>query len=83
MNMTRDAGYYWIRILVYIVVSICVGSVFYDVGASTAYTAIMSRINCGGFMTGFMMIMAVGGFPSFIEEIKVHNHVIKKMRSNK
>ncbi|XP_010651815.1 ABC transporter G family member 12 isoform X2 [Vitis vinifera] len=70
VNMSRDAGYYWIRILVYTVLSICVGTVFYDVGASTGYTAIMSRVNCGGFITGFMTIMAVGGFPSFIEEIK-------------
>ncbi|RVX20051.1 ABC transporter G family member 15 [Vitis vinifera] len=73
VNMSRDAGYYWIRILVYTVLSICVGTVFYDVGASTGYTAIMSRVNCGGFITGFMTIMAVGGFPSFIEEIKVFN----------
>ncbi|KAJ9699243.1 hypothetical protein PVL29_008039 [Vitis rotundifolia] len=73
VNMSRDAGYYWIRILVYTVLSICVGTVFYDVGASTGYTAIMGRVNCGGFITGFMTIMAVGGFPSFIEEIKVFN----------
>ena len=73
VNMSRDAGYHWIRIVVYIVLSICVGSVFYDVGGSTAYTDIMSRVNCGGFITGFMTTMAVGGFPSLIEEIKVNN----------
>ena len=78
MNMTRDAGYYWIRILVYILLSICVGTVFYDAGDGTSYSAIMNRINCGGFVTGFMSIMAIGGFPSFIEEIKVYNHIIGK-----
>lgn len=80
LNMTRDWGYYWIRILVYIALSISIGTIFFDVGASRAYTDIMSRVNCGGFITGFMTIMAVGGFPSLIEEIKVDSHIIGKTK---
>lgn len=71
--MSRDFGYYWLRIIVYIVVSICVGSVFHDVG--TDYHAILARGACGGFISGFMTFMSIGGFPSFIEEMKV-NRVI-------
>ncbi|KAG6438451.1 hypothetical protein SASPL_103394 [Salvia splendens] len=70
-NMSRDFGYYWLRILIYIMVSLCVGSVFHDVGSG--YHAIMARGACGGFVSGFMTFMAIGGFPSFIEEIKVFN----------
>ncbi|KAF5748736.1 ABC transporter G family member 12-like isoform X2 [Tripterygium wilfordii] len=69
VNMSRDVGYYWARIAVYIVVSICVGTIFYDVGYS--YTAILARVSCGAFITGFMTFMSIGGFPSFIEEMKV------------
>ncbi|XP_057797819.1 ABC transporter G family member 15-like isoform X2 [Salvia miltiorrhiza] len=68
-NMCRDFGYYWLRILIYIVVSLCVGSVFHDIGSG--YHAILARGACGGFVSGFMTFMAIGGFPSFIEEIKV------------
>ncbi|KAI3449992.1 hypothetical protein Pfo_006657 [Paulownia fortunei] len=68
-NMSRDFGYYWLRILVFIVVSICVGSVFHDVGSN--YHAILARGACGGFISGFMTFMTIGGFPSFIEEMKV------------
>ncbi|KAL3828210.1 hypothetical protein ACJIZ3_017012 [Penstemon smallii] len=68
-NMSRDFGYYWLRILVYIVVSICVGSVFYNVGSN--YNAILARGSCGGFISGFMTFMTIGGFPSFIEEMKI------------
>lgn len=68
-NMSRDFGYYWLRVLIYIVVSICVGSVFHDVGSS--YHSILARGACGGFIFGFMTFMTIGGFPSFIEEIKV------------
>ncbi|KAK6937184.1 ABC transporter family G domain [Dillenia turbinata] len=69
VNMSRDFGYYWLRIVIYIVVSICVGSIYYDVG--TGYTAILARGACGGFVSGFMTFMSIGGFPSFIEEMKV------------
>ncbi|KAL8099593.1 hypothetical protein AgCh_032015 [Apium graveolens] len=69
VNMNRDIGYYWSRIVIYIVVSLCVGTIYYDVG--TGYTAILARGACGGFITGFMTFMSIGGFPSFIEEMKV------------
>lgn len=69
INMCRDIGYYWTRIVSYIVVSISVGTIFYDVGYS--YTSILARVSCGGFITGFMTFMSIGGFPSFLEEMKV------------
>lgn len=69
VNMSRDIGYYWLRIIIYTVVSICVGTIFFNVG--TGYTAILARGACGGFISGFMTFMSIGGFPSFIEEMKV------------
>ncbi|KAG2671136.1 hypothetical protein I3760_14G119300 [Carya illinoinensis] len=69
VNMSRDVGYYWLRIIIYIVVSICVGTIYFDIGYS--YTSILARGACGGFVTGFMTFMSIGGFPSFIEEMKV------------
>ncbi|KAH9608789.1 hypothetical protein KSS87_019682 [Heliosperma pusillum] len=71
VNMSRDVGYYWLRIFIYIVVSLCVGTIYWDVG--TGYTAILARGACGGFISGFMTFMSIGGFPSFIEEMKVFN----------
>ncbi|CAH2036397.1 unnamed protein product [Thlaspi arvense] len=69
INMSRDLGYYWIRIGVYVVLSICVGSVFFNVGKN--HKNVMSTAACGGFMAGFMTFMSIGGFQSFIEEMKV------------
>ncbi|KAM3398496.1 ABC transporter G family member 15 isoform X1 [Capsicum galapagoense] len=68
-NMNRDFGYYWLRIIVYIILSICVGTVFYDVG--TGHNAVIARGACAGFISGFMTFMSIGGFPSFIEEMKI------------
>ncbi|PKI57730.1 hypothetical protein CRG98_021797 [Punica granatum] len=69
VNMSRDIGYYWLRIVIYVVVSISVGTVFFDVG--TSFNAIFARGSCGAFISGFMTFMSIGGFPSFIEEMKV------------
>ncbi|XP_050223015.1 ABC transporter G family member 15-like [Mercurialis annua] len=69
INMWRDLGYYWVRIGIYLALSICVGTVFQNVG--TGFTAILARGACGGFISGFMTFLSIGGFPSFIEELKV------------
>lgn len=74
VNMSRDIGYYWLRVVIYIAVSICVGTIYYDVG--TGYSAILARGACGGFVSGFMTFMSIGGFPSFIEEMKASIHTI-------
>ncbi|GLJ39572.1 hypothetical protein SUGI_0808540 [Cryptomeria japonica] len=69
INMTRDIGYYWLRVIIYILVALCVGTIYFDVG--TGYTAILARSSCGAFVSGFMTFMSIGGFPSFIEDMKV------------
>ncbi|XP_021277890.1 ABC transporter G family member 13 isoform X2 [Herrania umbratica] len=69
VNMSRDLGYYWLRIAIYVALSICVGTIFFNIG--TNYNAILARGACGGFVSGFMTFMSIGGFPSFIEELKV------------
>lgn len=71
-NMCRDIGYYWLRIMIYIVVSLCVGSIYFNVGNS--YNAIWARASCGAFISGFMSFMSIGGFPSFVEEVLVFYH---------
>ncbi|CAA0813228.1 ABC transporter G family member 15 [Striga hermonthica] len=69
VNMCRDSGYYWSRLVTYTIVSLCVGTLFYDVG--TSYTAIFARRGCAGFMVCFISFMSAGGFQSFVEEMKV------------
>ncbi|RWW02091.1 hypothetical protein BHE74_00039495 [Ensete ventricosum] len=34
VNMYRDLGYYWLRLAIYIMLCLCIGTVFYDVGLS-------------------------------------------------
>ncbi|KAI7727978.1 hypothetical protein M8C21_002823 [Ambrosia artemisiifolia] len=68
-NMYRDIGYYWLRLGIYIALGIAVGTVFYDLGSG--FASINPRISMLMFVSSFLTILAIGGFPSFMEEIKV------------
>ncbi|KAK4749050.1 hypothetical protein SAY87_026499 [Trapa incisa] len=69
INMSRDFGYYWLRLLIYTVVTICIGTIYLNVG--TSYDSILARGACASFVFGFMTFMSIGGFPSFVEDMKV------------
>ncbi|XP_020212782.1 ABC transporter G family member 15 [Cajanus cajan] len=69
LNMTRDIGYYWLRIIFYIMVGVTVGTLFYHIG--TGNNSILARGKCVSFIYGFMICLSCGGLPFFIEELKV------------
>lgn len=68
-NMKRDITYYWFRLFVYVILSICVGTIYYKVGHS--YDAIQARAGMFIFITAFLTFMGVVSFPSFIEDMKI------------
>ncbi|WVZ59802.1 hypothetical protein U9M48_009900 [Paspalum notatum var. saurae] len=69
LNMHRDIGYYWMRLAVYMGIGICLGTIFYQVGYS--YSSIQSRCEVMMYTTALLTFMAIGGFPSFVEDVKV------------
>ncbi|CAN6211009.1 unnamed protein product [Urochloa humidicola] len=69
VNMYRDLGYYWLRFAIYIMLCLCVGTIFYDVGHS--YGSIQARGSMLNFVAAFLTFMAIGGFPSFVEDMKI------------
>ncbi|XP_048573095.1 ABC transporter G family member 1-like [Triticum urartu] len=69
INMHRDIGYYWMRFGVYLGMGICIGTVFYQLG--NTYSSIQSRCEVIMYMIILVTFMAVGGFPSFVEDVKV------------
>uniref|UniRef100_A0A7C8YK39 ABC transporter domain-containing protein n=2 Tax=Opuntia streptacantha TaxID=393608 RepID=A0A7C8YK39_OPUST len=69
VNMYRDLGYYWLRLAIYVGLCLCLGTIFYDVGHS--YQSIQARVSAMSFVGGLLTFMAIGGFPSFVEDMKV------------
>ena len=41
VNMYRDLGYYWLRLVIYVVLSLGLGTIYHDVGSS--YNTIQVR----------------------------------------
>ncbi|KDP40918.1 hypothetical protein JCGZ_24917 [Jatropha curcas] len=69
VNMYRDLGYYWLRLAIYIMLGLGLGSVFYSIGSG--YSSIQARGSLLMFIASLLTIMAIGGFPSFVEDMKV------------
>ncbi|KAJ1702586.1 hypothetical protein LUZ63_002365 [Rhynchospora breviuscula] len=69
VNMYRDLGYYWLRLAIYIALCICDGTIFHNIGHS--YGSIQARGSMLMFVASFLTFMAIGGFPSFVEDMKV------------
>ncbi|KAJ8453183.1 hypothetical protein Cgig2_008067 [Carnegiea gigantea] len=69
VNMHRDLGYYWLRLAIYVALCLCVGTLFHDIGHS--YGSIQARGSMLMFVSAFLTFMAIGGFPSFVEDMKI------------
>ncbi|KAL5699377.1 ATP-binding cassette sub- G member 1 [Ranunculus cassubicifolius] len=69
VNMYRDLGYYWLRLAIYIALCLCVGTIYYDIGLT--YGSIQARGAMLMFVAAFLTFMAIGGFPSFVEDMKI------------
>ncbi|XP_019171626.1 PREDICTED: ABC transporter G family member 11-like isoform X3 [Ipomoea nil] len=69
LNMYRDLGYYWLRLAIYIIMGVGLGLMYKDIGRS--YTSIQARCSVIMFVASFLTFMAIGGFPSFVEDMKV------------
>ncbi|KAJ4967458.1 hypothetical protein NE237_019307 [Protea cynaroides] len=69
VNMNRDLGYYWLRFGIYIAVCLCLGTIFCNIGYT--YGSIQARCSILMFVASFITFMAISGFPSFVEEMKI------------
>ncbi|MED6125857.1 hypothetical protein PIB30_072542 [Stylosanthes scabra] len=69
VNMSRDLGYYWLRLAIYIALAISLATVFYRL--DTTYASIKDRASLLAFISTFITFMSIGGFPSFVEDMKV------------
>ncbi|XP_023764734.1 ABC transporter G family member 1 [Lactuca sativa] len=69
INMYRDLGYYWLRLTIYIGLGFALGTLFFQIGSG--FGSINARVSMIMYVSSFLTILAIGGFPSLVEEIKV------------
>ncbi|KAF4373711.1 hypothetical protein G4B88_030054 [Cannabis sativa] len=68
-NMYRDLGYYWFRLVIYIGLAIGLGTIFCNIGHSDG--SVEARASLIMYVASFLTFMTIGGFPSFVEDMKV------------
>ncbi|KAB1199046.1 ABC transporter G family member 11 [Morella rubra] len=68
INMSRDFGYYWLRLVIYIVVTICIGTIYLNIG--TSYNSILvfqrERLNGHYGVTAFVISNTLSAMPFLI-----------------
>ncbi|XP_062026054.1 ABC transporter G family member 1-like [Rosa rugosa] len=69
VNMYRDLGYYWLRLAIYIAMCLCVGTIYHEIDST--FDSIQDRASMLMFVAAFLTFMAIGGFPSFVEDMKI------------
>ncbi|XP_058758834.1 ABC transporter G family member 1-like [Vicia villosa] len=69
VNMFRDLGYYWLRLGIYIALAISLATVFNNLDKS--FGSIQDRGSFLMFVFSFLTFMTIGGFPSYVEDMKV------------
>ncbi|KAF7850862.1 hypothetical protein BT93_L4947 [Corymbia citriodora subsp. variegata] len=70
INMYRDIGYSWLRIMFYVLSSISAGTLYLDIGYDN--WAIIDRGKCVSFIYGLVACLSSGGVPFFDEELKAY-----------
>ncbi|XVE49524.1 hypothetical protein DITRI_Ditri01bG0089500 [Diplodiscus trichospermus] len=69
INMYRDKSYYWLRLPILIVLALGIVSLFTPLRRS--FPSIQARGALIIFLPLFLAFLTLGGFPSFVEEMKV------------
>jgi len=70
LNMSRDFGYFWLRLVLYMLLMICIGTTFSHLG-HTLYS-VRVRVAAIFISVAFTSFMSIGGFPPHIREIKLY-----------
>lgn len=78
LNACRDIGVFWIRMGIYIALSVALGTIHMNI--RTSWRDTVSRSGLLMFSMTFLTFMAISGFPSFVEEMRVcHSHSLVDM----
>lgn len=69
VNNLRNVGVFWMRLAMYVMLCLCIGFIYFQLGNS--WVQVYSRAALLFFVVAFLTFMAISGFPSFIEDMKV------------
>ncbi|KAJ6792570.1 ABC transporter G family member 3 [Iris pallida] len=70
--MSREWKYFWIRLVLYVLLTLSVGTIFYRIGHSLS--SVMVRISAIFAFVSFISLLSIAGLPAHVKQIKVFFH---------
>ena len=70
LTNSRNAGVFWLRLVMYLLLCICMGTVYFDLGKDFA-GGVQGRTSLIFFVVAFLTFMSISAFPAFVEDMKV------------
>ncbi|XP_049410090.1 ABC transporter G family member 3 [Solanum stenotomum] len=70
--MSREWKYYWLRLILYVFLALCIGTVFSGLGHSLF--SVMRRVAAIFVFVSFTSLLGVAGVPSQLKEIKIYTY---------
>lgn len=69
LNYFKNIGVFWMRLAMYVMLCICIGTIYFDMGKS--WIEVQSRSALLFFVVAFLTFMSISAFPAFIEDLQV------------
>nr|AWG43866.1 ABCG3 transporter [Lycoris aurea] len=70
--MSREWKYFWIRLILYMLLTLSVGTIFSNIGHSLS--SVMVRVSAIFVFVSFTSLLSIAGLPAHIKELKIFFH---------
>ncbi|CAN0916450.1 ABC transporter G family member 3 [Linum grandiflorum] len=77
--MSREWKYYWLRLILYMALTLCIGTVFSGLGHSLS--SVVTRVAAVFVFVSFTSLLSIAGVPAVLKEVKVHASEVSNMHS--
>ncbi|KAJ0084818.1 hypothetical protein Patl1_30613 [Pistacia atlantica] len=68
--MSREWKYYWLRLILYMFLTLCIGTVFSNLGHSLS--SVVTRVAAVFVFISFTSLLSIAGVPALMKEIKIY-----------
>ncbi|KAJ8551850.1 hypothetical protein K7X08_028293 [Anisodus acutangulus] len=68
--MSREWKYYWLRLILYMFLALCIGTVFSGLGHTLS--SVVTRVAAIFVFVSFTSLLSIAGVPALMEEIKIY-----------
>ncbi|MBA0825322.1 hypothetical protein Goarm_021921 [Gossypium armourianum] len=68
--MSREWKYYWLRLILYMILTLCIGTVFSGLGHSLS--SVVKRVTAIFVFVSFTSLLSIAGVPALLKEVKIY-----------